>query len=249
MTNIGVFDSGLGGLAVLKELIKNHKANYFFLGDNKRVPYGPRDKSEIKKFSNEIVNYLEKFDIDFFVVACNTMSVNALDDLRKNFKQDFVSVTEMGIESALENDGDYLVLATEATVKSNFYKNELEKYSKNKVYQVACKSLVDYIENGETSGEEIEKSLQNYLEIANEKKIKNIILACTHYPIIEDLIRKNLTYDANIIDPAVYLTNNLNFVENEKTNIEIYMTKESPISQKMANMILNENVEIKNCEL
>ena len=81
MTRIGVFDSGLGGLALLKKLADSHKAQYFYLGDNKRVPYGAKSKEEIAQYSVEIVRFLEKFDIDFYVIACNTISVNAIDCL------------------------------------------------------------------------------------------------------------------------------------------------------------------------
>lgn len=244
MTNIGVFDSGLGGLSVLNKLVKSHKANYFYLGDNKRVPYGSKSKEEIIRYSNEIVKFLEKFKIDFYVVACNTISVNSLDFLRENFGKKFISITEMGIKSALEEEGDAYLLATKATVETHVYKKKIEEKSDKIVTEVKAPLLVDLIENGQISGIDIDKAIIEYLKIANKEKIKNIILGCTHYPIIEKQIEKNLTYDANIIDPAIYLCENLNFKENEKTEVKVFMTDVNPITQKMTNRIMGKDVNI-----
>ena len=229
MTNIGVFDSGLGGLTVLKEIANKHKANYFYLGDNKNVPYGNRSNEEIIELSKKIVEFLLKKDIDFFIVACNTISVVAIEYLRKEF----------------DNKGDVFVMATNATCKNHAYKNIIEKKSYKKVYEKSCSKLVDFIEEGIISGEEIERELKDYLKFANDKKIENIILGCTHYPIIKEAIEKNLTYKANIIDPAKVLARDIVFEEDENLNIEIYMTDVNEISQKMTNKIMGKNIEIK----
>lgn len=244
MTNIGVFDSGLGGLSVLNKLVKSHKANYFYLGDNKRVPYGSKSKDEIIRYSNEIVKFLEKFDIDFYVVACNTISVNSLNFLRENFNKKFISITEMGIKSVLEEEGDVYLLATKATVNTHVYKEKIEKQSNKTVTEVMAPRLVDLIEEGDTSGPNLDKNIKGYLKIANNKKIKNIILGCTHYPIIEKEIEKNLTYDANIIDPSIYLCKKLIFKENENTKVKIFMTDINPITQEMTNKIMGKNINI-----
>lgn len=249
MTKIGVFDSGLGGLATLKKLSDTHKAHYIYLGDNKRVPYGVRSREEIIKFSKEIVRFLDKFDVDFFVVACNTMAVNAIDDLRASFAKDFISVTEMGIASALEKEGDVFLLATKATVDTHIYKERIEKNSDKTVTEVRAQALVDLIEGGKTKGSEMDKALMEYLKEANEKEIPNIILGCTHYPIIEDEIRNHLIYPATIIDPADYLCDKVDFVEDKKSQVDIYMTKANPISQRMASMIMGREVVIKEVDL
>lgn len=245
MTNIGVFDSGLGGLTVLNELSKNHKANYFYLGDNKNVPYGNRSNNEIIEFSKNVVKFLEKKDIDFYVIACNTISVIAIDELTKTFNKKFISITDQAISEAINNDGDVFVMATKATCLKHVYKERIEKNSKNKVYEKACISLVNYIEDGNIYGENIGNDIKEYLSLANKNKIKNIILGCTHYPIIEEQIIKELTYHANIIDPAKILTQNIKFNEDEKTNIEIYMTDINEISQKMTNKIMGKSIKIK----
>src|SRR5699024_10587854 len=96
----------------------------------------------------------------------------------------------------------------------------------------------------ETSGPKLEKTIKEYLKVANNKKIKNIILGCTHYPIIEKEIEKNLTYDANIIDPSIYLCKKLIFKENENTKVKIFMTDINPITQEMTNKIMGKNINI-----
>lgn len=244
MTNIGVFDSGLGGLTVLKRLIKDHKANYFYVGDNKRIPYGAKTKEEIVKFSKEIVKFLEKFDIDFYVIACNTISANAKEELEESFKKEFVSIVQMGIQSALEKDGDIYLLATNATVDTHIYKKEIEAKSLKNVTEIKAPKLVDLLEKAITKGEMIDKALREYLEIANKNKIENIILGCTHYPIIKDEIEKNLSYNANIINPAEYLSKNLKIKEKNETSLRVFMTDVNPITQKMTNFIMNDDIRI-----
>lgn len=245
MTNIGVFDSGLGGLTVLKELSKKHKANYFYLGDNKNVPYGDKSSQEIINLSKNIVKFLLKKDIDFFVVACNTVSVLAIDELRKTFDKKFISITDEAVKEVLNKKGGVFVMATKATCLKHGYKEKIQSLSDKKVYEQACPSLVSFIENGEVCGKNLENDLKKYLSIANEKKIENIILGCTHYPIIEKEIKKNLTYDANIIDPAKVLARDIVFDEDENLNIEIYMTDVNEISQKMTNIIMGREIKIK----
>lgn len=249
MTNIGVFDSGLGGLTVLKELVKEKNANYYYLMDNKNVPYGNRPKEEIKILSRKIVEFLNRKDIDFYVIACNTISVIALDYLKKTFNKKFISISELGVEGVLDFDGDVFVMATKATCENHFYKKKIESKSNKKVYEKACISLVDYIEKGTIKGKNLDVDLKNYLKIANEKKIKNIILGCTHYPIIEDEIRKNLLYDANIIDPAKVLSKNIEFDENEHSNIEIYMTDKNDISKNLVQKIMNMDIEVRQANI
>lgn len=225
MTNIGVFDTGLGGLSVLSELIKKKNANYFYLGDSKRAPYGSRNKDEIIKFADQIVNFLEEYNIDEYVIACNTISVIATDYLSEKYKKKFYPIPIYGIKHASKYSGDFMVLGTEATVNSHYYKHYLETPGKSKVYEVSARNLVPLIEEGIIEGNEIDDNLKRYLSIANEKKIPNLILACTHYPIIKEAIKKNLTYDANIINPATYLASEVNFDETENNNIDIFFTE------------------------
>lgn len=243
MTNIGIFDSGLGGVAVLNELSKKTNANFYYLGDNLRVPYGNRSKSEITSFSTDIVNFLEKFDIDFYIIACNTISVTCKDYLRDRFNKDFIAITDMAVEAAIGFDGDFLALATKATIESHFYKNTIEDLKDAKVYEQKALKLVDLIEGGILEGDVIDHALDEYLSLANEKEIPNIILACTHYPIIKDEIKKRLNYDANIIDPAVYLADNLKTADSQK-RVNIFMSKESSETTDLIEKIMDTDYKL-----
>lgn len=247
MTNIGVFDSGLGGLTVLKELIKEKNANYYYLGDSKRAPYGSRSKDEILKFTDEIVEFLEKYDIDQYIIACNTISTIATEYLEEKYQKKFYPITKAGLENASQYEGDFLVLATKATVDSHIYKNGLENEEISEVYEVAAPNLVELIENGKICGDELDENLLNYLEIANENQIPNIILACTHYPIIKKSIEENLTYKANIINPAENIASKINFKENNKGSINIFMTQVNEKNKMIVDHILDcdYNLELK----
>lgn len=109
----------------------------------------------------------------------------AIKELREEFDKKFISITDEGIKEALNKNGDVFVMATKATCKNHAYKKIIEGRSSKKVYEESCPKLVDYIEEGILSGEKIDSQLKDYLTIANEKKIENIILGCTHYPIIK----------------------------------------------------------------
>lgn len=238
MTNIGIFDSGLGGVAVLNELAKKNKANYFYLGDNLRVPYGNRSKTEITSFATDIVNYLESYDIDYYIIACNTISVTCKDYLREKFKKEFITIADMAIEAASDFEGDYLTLATKATIDSHYYKKALEERKDCKVYESKAIDLVNLIESGILEGATLNDSLDEYLSIANEKKIPNIILACTHYPIIKDRIKERLNYEANIIDPALYLAEKI-VTEDDQNRVNIFMTKKSDETRDLIDKIMD----------
>lgn len=238
MTNIGIFDSGLGGVAVLNELSKKTNANFYYLGDNLRVPYGDRSKAEITSFATDIVSFLEEFDIDYYIIACNTISVTCKDYLANKFNKDFIAITDMAVKAALEYDGDFLALATSATIDSHFYKNTIESLKDVRVYEQKAAKLVSLIEAGVLDGAELNDVLDEYLSIANENEIPNIILACTHYPIIKGEIQKRLTYDANIIDPAVYLAKNI-LTKYDGKRVNIFMSKESEETTKLIEKIMD----------
>lgn len=237
MTNIGIFDSGLGGIAVLNELAKKNKANYFYLGDNLRVPYGNRTKSEITNFATDIVNFLENYDIDYYIIACNTISVTCKDYLRDKFGKDFIAITDAAVKAAVDYEGDYLALATKATIESHFYKNTLEERKPCKVYESKATRLVELIESGVLDGPELDCLLDDYLYEAKENKVENILLACTHYPIIKEEIRKRLGYKANIIDPAVLLADKL-LTKDSENRVNIFMTKESDDTKDLIEKIM-----------
>lgn len=238
MTRIGVFDSGLGGLTVLRELSKTNKAQYFYFGDTLRVPYGGRSREELIGFACDIVDFLEKFDIDYYVIACNTLSVTAKDFLVDKYKKKFIPITKMGLMASETYGGSFLVLGTKTTINSHFYKNNLEKIPGNIVYEKAATKLVDFIESGNMASSELETYIDSYISLANEKEIANIILACTHYPIIKSKIENRLTYKANIIDPAIFAADYLRSDE-DNLDINIFMTKKTLATETLIPQLID----------
>lgn len=236
MTNIGVFDTGLGGLTVLSKLVESKKANYFYFGDTLRVPYGNRPKDEIFEFSCDIVDFLEKFDIDYYVIACNTISVICLNLLEEKYKKTFIPITAGGLKAGRSIPGDLLVLATKATVDSHFYRDNIEKVGK-KVYEVAGYNLVDLIENNQIESPKMDESLEEYLDLANKIQIPNILLGCTHFPLIKDEIGRKLTYEVNIIDPADYILDKIEANDND-LKIKIFLSQKSKIAESIIQSLI-----------
>jgi len=204
---IGVFDSGVGGLTVLREIIKtvpNESTIYF--GDTERVPYGPRDLNEVKKFVFKITKFLCDKDVKLIVIACNTSTAAALNDLKKNCDIPIIGVIEPGARTAVSNTRNKRigVIATEGTVKSNAYKKEIAKINKDiKTFSVPAPMLVDFIERGILKGESLDRAISGYIRPLLGLGIDVLILGCTHFPLIEDRILSSSGDGIRVISSAV----------------------------------------------
>ncbi|MBU0998088.1 glutamate racemase [Patescibacteria group bacterium] len=203
---IGVFDSGLGGLTVVKEIKKilpNEKIVY--LGDTARVPYGTRSKETIIKFAIEDVNFLLKKNVKCIVIACNSVSSVAVPTLKKQFKVPIIDVITPTCEFIAKNKNIKKVgiIGTSATVKSNTYKNTINKLNKKiKVFQNEAPLLVPLVEEGENKSSFTYQIVQKYLKPLIDKNVDMLILGCTHYPVLLPIFRKILGNKIEIIDPA-----------------------------------------------
>lgn len=207
---IGVFDSGIGGLTVVDELIKilpNEGIVYF--GDTARVPYGNKSQETIKKFASQIVNFLIKKNVKLIVVACNTVSSNALDWLNEKYKIPIIGVIKPGVKKAYKStkNKNIGIIGTKATIESRAYVYEIKKIDPTiKVYSKSCPLLVPLIE--ERSDSELRKlAIENYLKELKQKNVDTLILGCTHYPIIKKEIQDVMGNNVNIIDSASTVAN------------------------------------------
>lgn len=204
MRKIGVFDSGVGGISVLKEVLKelpNDDIVYF--GDSLNAPYGDRALEEIIHLCLKVSDFLvyEK-KVDALVIACNTATGAAMSLMVKRYNIPVVGVIKPGAKEALKKSlKKYIgVLATPATVKMGVYKKELLNFDKDLiVQQIPCPYFVKMIEDGWIDSNENDNLIRNYLSFLN-KKTDTIILGCTHYPLIKKHIEK--FYKGTIIDPA-----------------------------------------------
>lgn len=188
---VGVFDSGIGGLTVVKSLLEHHLFDEIvYFGDTARVPYGVKDKNTIIRYSLEAIEFFKNFDIDLLITACNTVSAYALTEMREHAPFDIIGVVEPGIlaaENALaDKDANILVLGTKATVASKAYDTLLTTHGYSNVTTKATGLFVPIVEEGLFEGEILKSTLKHYFsELATPDAI---ILGCTHFPLIADAI-------------------------------------------------------------
>jgi glutamate racemase len=203
---IGIFDSGVGGLSVLRE-IRNQVPDspIIYFGDQFHVPYGQRELDEVYSLSRVITQFLLNLGAGIIVVACNTASAAALYPLREEFQ----GIPFVGMEPAVKpaaektHSGKVGVLATPATFQSKLYNSVVERFAKNvKIYQNTCSGLVQEIEKGNFSGIETRNILENALYPMLENEIDSVVLGCTHYPFVIPLIKEIVGPDVTVIDPA-----------------------------------------------
>ena len=222
--SIGIFDSGLGGVTALNVIKKNYKQkDIVFYGDTCHLPYGDKSRKEIIKYSEEIVNYLIDKGVEVIVIACNSATSNALDTLKEKYDIPIIGVIDPAIKKLLTLGSKKVgVIATETTIKSNKYHDKIKELDENiDVYSVACPKFVPVIESGKKDGEEIEKLIDLYISQISEK-IDTLILGCTHYTIIKDVISRKYP-KLTIIDPSIEVSRELeNYISNinENGNIE-----------------------------
>jgi glutamate racemase len=206
---IGVFDSGLGGLTVVKELSKilPHE-DIVYLGDTARVPYGTRSTVTIKSFSEENTRFLLQKRVKAVVIACNTSSAVAAGYLKNKFKSiPIFEVIEPASFEAAKKGKRIGVIGTYATIKSSAYSKSIKKYSKNaKVFGVPCPLFVPFIEEGEVKGAGLNIIAEKYLYKLKSRKVDTLILGCTHYPIIKDVIGGIMGKKVALINPGKSVT-------------------------------------------
>jgi len=198
---IGLFDSGIGGLTVLKKVIENFgNHEYFYLADNLNVPYGSKPISFLKENLKNILSFFQTMEIDLLISACNTTdSIFKKSNLdTKNYSFKYVSIIENAIRT-IEKDDSILLLATENTITLGAYREALINKKITRLEEKACPLFVPLIEEGYWNGQMAESVLKFYLQ-DTKSKYQKVILGCTHYPILENQIRK---YTKSIIvDPA-----------------------------------------------
>ena len=200
---IGVFDSGIGGLTVVKELrefLPNEDIIYF--GDTARVPYGPRPALQILDFMGQILRFFAAQPVKLAVVACNTMTALGVEENQSRYPFSLVGV-DTGIEAALKFGERIGLLATQATVASGKHAAKARSLERGaELIGVPCPKFVPLIESGRIEGEEVEQAVFEYLRPLCAKRAQSVILGCTHYPLLTDLIRAAAGDEIGIINPA-----------------------------------------------
>jgi glutamate racemase len=203
---IGVFDSGVGGLSVLREIRRQiPQENLIFFADQLHVPYGSRPLAEVRKFSESISQFLLDQGVKLIVVACNTASAAALNFLRERFPETPFVGMEPAVKPAAQgtHSGVVGVLATPATFQGRLYASVLERFANRvSVLQDTCPGLVSQIENGELKSNETRAILKKALTPMLENGIDRVVMGCTHYPFVIPLIQEIVGPQVEVIDPA-----------------------------------------------
>lgn len=204
---IGIFDSGVGGLTVVQEIMNqlpNEEIIYF--GDTARVPYGSKSKETVTKYSKQIIRFLLTKNIKAIIIACNTASSNSLEEVKKTFDIPIIGVVEPGAIMAYENTKNNRIgiIGTEATIRSKSYTNAIKRHNKKIItFSFPCPLFVPLAEEGWTNNEISYLVAKKYLEQFSNKEIDTLVLGCTHYPLLKEVIQDVVGVNVNLINPAL----------------------------------------------
>ena len=241
--NIGVFDSGLGGLTILKAFLKKlPQYNYIYLGDNARVPYGNRSPEIIYQFTKQAVNFLFKKNCQLIIIACNTSTSTSLHKIQQEYLPEFYPnrrvlgvikpIVEKLSVKGYELGGKIGVIGTKATVNSKAFDREIKKVlPKVEIFQQACPLLVPFIEEGINKQRKIlELILRDYLKNLTKKNISSLILACTHYEIIKKEIEKIVGPKVKVIAEGPVVAEKLKDYLKRHSEVEKKLEKKKQVS-------------------
>jgi len=253
---IGIFDSGIGGLTVVKEVIKLLPyENIVYFGDTARVPYGIKSKETIIKFSLENTLFLLQKDVKMIVVACNTSSSLALPIIRKHFKIPILGVIMPGAKEAVyaTKNGKIGVIGTRATINSRAYEEEIKKLEGGiKVYSQSCPMFVPIVEEGWMNDGIASKIAEKYLLPLKAEGIDTLILGCTHYPLLKRKIQKIVGSGVTLIDSAQQVAVEVKQVLSQegllnnslhKPSREYFVSDEVAIFKNVAKMFLGSELK------
>lgn len=253
---IGIFDSGLGGLTNVKELHKlMPNENIIYFGDTGRVPYGTRSNEIILKYTRQDLRFLLSFPLKAVIVACGTVSSVALDTVKDEVPVDIIGVVEPTVTAAIETtkNNKIGIIGTEGTIKSGSYKNKILKINNNiEIYEKACPLFVPLAENGYLKSEATKIIAGDYLKEIKEAGVDTLILGCTHYPLLNEVISEVMGENVTLISPGVETAKYAHKLFDEKGimnkdsrqgAIQYYVSDDVDKFSYLASMFLNDTVE------
>lgn len=252
---IGMFDSGVGGITVFSELVKEFpNEDIIYLGDTKRFPYGSKSKESIIELSKQSTDFLISKGVKVIIIACGTATSQALTELRKIYNIPIIGILEATVNEVTKENKYYKigVIATSATINSKAWETELKKKNNNiEVISRACPLLASMAEEGWIDNKVAKYNIHEYISPFKEESIDKLILGCTHYPLYINLIRKELGNRIDIIDTGKMLRKYLRGIlekkkllsaDNNIPKYDIYLTDtESKFIQVANNLLQNEN--------
>lgn len=242
---VGIFDSGLGGINVVKELLKVYpNEEYIYVGDNKNLPYGTKTKDELLILVSKIVEYLINEGVSIIFIACGTVSSTIYEELKQKYNVPLVNIISTTISKINSlNLDEVAVLATPNTVNSHIFKQNLNC---NSVVEISCEKFVPLIE-GTLDLKFKNLYIDQYLKEIKKERIKNVILGCTHYPLLlEDI--KNYLGEINIYNMGTILANSI-YLKSGKKSLNIYFTDYQEDLNDKVSKILEQDIAIKELNL
>lgn len=255
---IGVFDSGVGGLTVAREIMRNlPNEDIVYFGDTARVPYGSKSKDNIIRYSRQIIHFLQTKGVKAVVIACNTASALALDAVKDEFDVPIIGVVEPGARAALAvtETKKIGVIGTEATVKSAMYEKIIQGIEPDvSVIAKACPLFVPLVEEGFKKHYVTDEIIDYYLASFKESDIDALILGCTHYPLLRSKIREYVGDNITLVNPAYETAMDLKVIlqENDMENPDVegdhgsysfYVSDAADKFKQFANSILPYDIE------
>jgi len=260
---IGIFDSGVGGLSVLQEVVKVlSDEDIVYFADSARCPYGTKSMDTIYNYSKQICHFLIKeHNVKKIIIACNTATIASIERLKHDFEIPIIGVPDFGVAQALEDTKNHKIglLATDATVKSHYYQDNLKKANPNiEVYACGCPDFVLDVEAGKFDGPEVATHVQAYTKEMVANGVDTIILGCTHFPFLKEAIEKEIPSNIEVVDPAnktvAYLKHRLherNLVNQpHDVNIQFFSSATNNDTLKLlAKRILNKNVNVETIDI
>ena len=202
---IGIFDSGVGGLTVARAIIDQLPGeSILYLGDTARGPYGPRPLAQVRSFALEIMDQLVAAGVKAIVIACNTASAATLRDARERYGIPVIEVIQPAARRAVAatRSGKIGVIGTQATIESKAYLDAFAAAPHLKITAIACPLFVEFVERGQTSGDEITKIAQDYLAQMKKDQVDTLVLGCTHYPLLTGVISYVMGNDVTLVSSA-----------------------------------------------
>ncbi len=203
---IGVFDSGVGGLTVAREIMRQlPEERLIYFGDTARLPYGSKSKKTVIRYSEQIIRFLRTKEVKAIVVACNTASSYALDEVRKTVDVPIIGVINAGARAAVSatKNGKIGVIGTEGTIGSGAYAEVLKEMKPGvEVFGKACPLFVPLVEEGLLHDTVTDEIASRYLSVLKEKYIDTLVLGCTHYPLLRSTVARTMGSDVTLVNPA-----------------------------------------------
>lgn len=253
---IGVIDSGVGGLTVAKEIMRQlpHE-NIIYLGDTARCPYGPRPSEEVRRFTWQLTKFLLEKNIKMLVIACNTATAVVLDEISRELSIPVIGVIYPGARTAIKmtRNNHIGIIGTEGTVRSKAYDKALKQINKKIIVKsLACPKFVPLVESGEYEGSVAKKIVAETLRPLKNKGLDTLILGCTHYPLLEPLIKNIMGKSVKVISSGeetarevstILYHNQLLNETGQQATYQFYTTGSKEIFSKIASKWLNTPIQ------